>query len=156
MTRIALFFVFLIAGKAFAQEEAPLKMLTTQGMSNEEKLKLIDDITKDMLQPLIRSLYSQRSDEGRSKDNARLTDLFEQIINVPESFDYTFDTLKKDIGVLYSPDRKFRIVHWNIPNDDGTYSYHGFIQSKHHEVKKTGLFRKSSSEIGRASCRERV
>jgi hypothetical protein len=124
-------------------------------MTAEMKQKLIDDITQQMLKPLIRSIYSAKSDVQKEKDNQHLFDLFQQLLNVPESFDYGFDSLRKDIGLLYSPDDKFRIVHWNLPKEDGTHEFYGFIQENFSDKKHGNVFQlypltDKSSEIKNA------
>lgn len=65
-----------------------------------------------------------------------LIQLFEETLKSNTSFDFGFDSLKKDIGILDSPDKTFRIIHWNIPYNDGTYKYFGFIQEKFITGKK--------------------
>lgn len=49
---------------------------------------------------------------------------------------FPFDSLKKDIGILTSPDNKFRIINWNVEKSDGTHQYYGFIQEKYLVAKK--------------------
>jgi len=53
-----------------------------------------------------------------------------------ESFDYHFDSLKF-VGVIYSPDNKVKIINWNLPYNNRTHKYFGFIQYK--KSKKTIL-----------------
>lgn len=133
MKRTIVCFLILIATSAFSQE-----------MTHEMRMKHADEFTRTKLVPLIKQLYSAKTAEEQSKLNRQLLTEFEEAIQI--AFDYRFDTLKKDIGVLYSPDNMFRIIHWDIPKSDGTFDYYGFIQSKHIEIKKTGLFRKSKTE----------
>lgn len=70
------------------------------------------------------------SDEEKNILNTQLLSIVEETLNKPESFDFGFDSLKKDIGILTSPDNTFRFFHWNIPLSDGTFKYYGFIQKK--------------------------
>jgi hypothetical protein len=46
---------------------------------------------------------------------------------LPEAEDYPFDSLKSIVKVA-SPDRKFRILHWNIPLSDGSQRYFGYLR----------------------------
>ncbi len=43
------------------------------------------------------------------------------------SFDHTMDSIPK-IGVLKSPDDKFRLICWNVAFENGTFSYYCFVQ----------------------------
>jgi len=76
------------------------------------------------------------SDDDKNALNKQLLELFEETLNSNNSFLFSFDSLKNDLGVLVSPDQTFRIIHWNIPYADGTYKYFGFIQSKFTTGKK--------------------
>ena len=72
-------------------------------------------------------LYAMQEDGQRSQLNDSILIAFDSVLKSYESFDYAFDTLKR-IGKVYSPDRKLRIFTWNIPWQDGTHTYYGFIQ----------------------------
>jgi hypothetical protein len=93
-----------------------------------------------------RKIFSAKTEAESLKYNKELLENFETVLLEPGSFEnYQFDSLKKDIGILVSPDNKFRIINWNIEKKDGTYEYFGFIQSKHTDIKKKG-FRKIKTE----------
>lgn len=49
-----------------------------------------------------------------------------QALEMEGAFDFPFDSLSF-IGRLNAPDNTFRIFNWNLPHDDGTHSYYGFI-----------------------------
>ena len=72
-------------------------------------------------------LYTFQDDQQRLQMNDTVLSTFESVLSSYGSFDYPFDSLKR-IGKLYSPDHSFRIITWNIPWQDGTHSYYGFIQ----------------------------
>jgi hypothetical protein len=90
---------------------------------------------QDTLQTICKKLYSSRNDAEKQKNNQLLLACFERALNTHESFDFGFDSLKKDIGVLLSPDKKFRIINWNVPKEDGTQEYFGFLQVKQLDKK---------------------
>lgn len=84
------------------------------------------------LAKICQKLYHTRglTDADKEKLNGEMLQTLETALNEPGSFEnYQFDSLRKDIGVLLSPDEHFRIIHWNIPKSDGTHDYYGFIQS---------------------------
>jgi hypothetical protein len=54
-------------------------------------------------------------------------DDFYSSLNAENSFEYPFDTLR-NIGKIYSPDRKLRIYTWNIPVGLADNLYFGIVQ----------------------------
>lgn len=89
------------------------------------------------LQEICKKFYSAKTDEEKRILNQELLVEFEKALEQPNSFDYGFDSIKKDIHILNSDDGKFRIVNWELAKENGTYDYYGFIQSKHTVKKKT-------------------
>lgn len=128
-------FLLLIATSAFSQEP-----------TTEMRLKSVNDLTQTKLKPLVKSLYASITISDQNKYNQELLKAFEEAIELDPNFNYAFDSLKKDIGILVSPDKKFRIIHWNIARADGTFEYFGYIQSWHTTVVKSGLFKKNRKE----------
>ena len=111
--------------------------------SSVEELQIKSDNID--LQVLCHQLYLQKNSNAQKQEqNKKLLLKFEEVLKKPNSFEnYPFDSLKKDIGVLVSPDNKFRIIHWNVPNIDGTHEYYGFIQENYSKTIKKGLFKKT-------------
>jgi hypothetical protein len=101
---------------------------------------------KTNLVSITKKLYSVKTDSEKQKYNQELLTAFEKVLNEPNSFDKNFDSLKNDIGILFSPDNKFKIINWNVPKNDGTQEYYGFIQEKYSQVIKKGLFKKEHLE----------
>jgi hypothetical protein len=116
------------------------------GFSQSGKEKADNVLKEADLVATCKNLYSSKG-EIQLKYNKELIQKFESILNDPNSFEnYEFDSLKKDLSILRSPDNQFRIIHWHIEKSDGTYEYFGFIQSKHSEIKKASLFHKTHTE----------
>jgi len=90
--------------------------------SLEEHHKTLQDISD--------KLYQAKSDSEKNALNTDLINEFERALNQPNSFDFGFDSLKKDISILTSEDNKVKLYTWEIKKDDNTYQYHGFIQYK--------------------------
>jgi len=97
------------------------------------------------LQVLCHKLFHERKKDAEKQEcNRQLLRKFEEVLREPGSFDnYHFDSLKNDIGILTSPDEKFRIIHWNVPAEDGSQEYFGFIQEHFSETIKHGFFKRS-------------
>lgn len=101
---------------------------------------------QDSLLQITKKLYKASNDEQKKMYNTQLLQTFEQAINEPNSLLFEFDSLKNDIGILLSPDKQFKIINWNIPWEDGTHSFYGFIQAKKIVRNKSGLFSKTKIE----------
>jgi hypothetical protein len=85
--------------------------------------------------PLEDSLYKMSERIWKQKDDASMKALsenfslvFQQVLALPGSFEYPFDSLK-GIGKLTADDKRFRIFTWNIHETDGKFSYYGIIET---------------------------
>ncbi|MGQ0829867.1 MAG: hypothetical protein ACT4ON_15890 [Bacteroidota bacterium] len=105
-----------------------LILISFAGMAQENSAVMNN--YQDTLQTICKNLYDSKNDADRQKHNQQLLLTFEKALNTTSSFDYPFDSLKKDMAVLRSTDNKFRIINWYVPKEDGTYEYYGFIQVK--------------------------
>jgi len=85
------------------------------------------EASRDSLSLLFEQLHLQDSDQAKKNMNRDIMDLFSRILAEGESFNLSFDTLRR-IGNLTSPDKKFRIFTWNIPLSGVTHDYHGLLQ----------------------------
>ncbi len=103
------------------------------------------DLYNDTLKTLVKKLYSSKTDPEKQKWNQQLLAIFEQSLNKDNSFEYAYDSIN-DIARIMSPDKTFRIINWNVPKDDGTQEYFGFIQKKQIQIIKKGLFKKETIE----------
>lgn len=103
------------------------------------------DADNDTLKSICKKIYHSKSDLDKKKYNYYLIKTFESVLNKPNSFDYPFDSLN-DVQRLMPLDKTFRIFNWNVPYNDGTQEYFGFIQYKHIQIKKKGLFKKIKTE----------
>ncbi|MBK7183204.1 MAG: hypothetical protein IPH89_09840 [Bacteroidetes bacterium] len=121
MQRILLYFFIFSTTSLFATKD------TTTSYFEAQQTKISAINTK---------LFSAKTDEERQKLNTLLLATLEETLNQPNSFEFPFDSLKKDIGILTSPDNKFRIINWNVEKSDGTHQYYGFIQEKYLVAKK--------------------
>lgn len=66
-------------------------------------------------------------DEDKETINQDIVELMDKVLNNPLSFDYPFDSLKY-IGKIRSSDQRLRIYTWNLPYENGTHRYFGFLQ----------------------------
>ncbi|HSH64508.1 MAG TPA: hypothetical protein VLB84_01610 [Bacteroidia bacterium] len=124
-----------------------LSLLSLSAFSQKQASSNVSDLAdQHQLKTICTHLFSAKNDADKKKYNEELLSAFETILQKPNSFDLPFDSLKNDMGILLSPDNKFRIINWNVEKEDKTYDYYGFIQEKHTLVKKRGLFKKEKTE----------
>jgi hypothetical protein len=96
---------------------------------------------------ICQKLYKAKSDADKLKYNKQLIQKFNAVLSEKNSFEnYHFDSLRNDIGILTSPDNRFRIINWHVPKEDGSQEYFGFIQENFRQVVKKGLFKKEIRE----------
>ena len=132
MKKVSVLILFFISIHVSAQE------VTEQ--------KQVFDLYNDTLRIICKKIYSSTTDIDKQKYNRQLLKTFELVLNKPNSFEYSFDSLN-DVARLSPPDKTFRIINWNIPYSDGTQEYFGFIQYKLVKIKKTGFLKKEKTEI---------
>ena len=80
------------------------------------------------MQPLIEKVANAGTDNERYNANELLVQLFDEALNVEESFQWKWD-LGTYISVLTSSDRQFRVITWPVVRDNGEYECFGFVQS---------------------------
>lgn len=131
MKILSFLILFLFSLSVFSQEKS------------SERLSF--DLYNDSLKFICKKLYTSKTDIDKQKYNKQLLTTFEVVLNKANSFNYPFDSLS-DIALLIPPDKTFRIINWNVPYNDGTQEYFGFIQHKHIQIKKKGLFKKEKTE----------
>lgn len=131
MNRLVVLFLF-ISIPVFSQKQLSGN---AEALTDEHALKAI-----------CTQLFTSKTDADKKKYNQELLAAFENILNKPNSFDIPFDSLKNYMAILVAPDKKFRIINWNLEKADKTYEHYGFIQERYIQVKKTGLFKKEKTE----------
>ena len=67
------------------------------------------------------------SDKDRIALNLIICKQFYTLFDISGSFSYALDSLKT-CGHLYSPDKVFRLITWNVEMNDGTHVHYGFVQ----------------------------
>jgi hypothetical protein len=70
---------------------------------------------------------------------------WERVIADPLILKFPLDSLK-DISVLTSSDKTLRVITWNIPHDDGTHHYFGFVLVRRLKKIKKGFLKYERSE----------
>ena len=82
---------------------------------------------EDSLAALVKQINTSTTDTARLRFNRFFGETLRQALNLQESENYPFDSLKS-LNKVISPDRHFRIFQWNLPGTDGRPRYYGFIR----------------------------
>lgn len=123
---LILFFLVLIAGRAFSQSSLNEAEITIQRIHS--------------------TISPTRTDLLNLASNDSIITLLEQTLNLPGAFEYPFESLKF-LGKIVSDDKKVRIFTWNLPLSGGMNRYYGFILHKP-DNKTTNLFRLTDNSSG--------
>ncbi len=82
-----------------------------------------------ILKPLMEQMFSASTDNERFSANEKFISNLEDALNFERSFNYDFPTLR-NINILTSSDRQFRVFTWAIMSESGEFENFGFIQSR--------------------------
>jgi hypothetical protein len=99
---------------------------------------------EDSLQALELKVFYSKKIADRFEANKQFIACWASILKEERSIQYPFDSIK-EVSRLLSPDKKFRIITWNIFKEDGTHAYFGFIQVNNSKITKKGWFKKETS-----------
>ncbi len=103
-----------------------------------------DSIELKTLEDRISGLFSQMNEASSDKDkeliNTEINGLFEEAMDIESSFRYPFDSLKH-VGKIITSDKKLRIYTWNLPYNNGTHKYSGYLQYNPGKNEKQLVFR---------------
>lgn len=93
-----------------------------------------DKTDYDSLQHLFSGIVQSKNDAEKEDLCEAAVEILESLLHDPASFDQPFDSLK-NMGKIFSPDRKIRFYTWNLLFRDGTSRYYGFVQYRLEENK---------------------
>lgn len=97
-----------------------LNTMAQQGKSNL-------DIFQDSLIKISMATVVAETDAKKADLNGRFVKNLVEALKTPNSFAYPFDSLK-NVSIIKSPDKAFRILSWYVQQENGTYRYFGTIQ----------------------------
>lgn len=97
---------------------------------------------EDSLQHIAQRVFLSKKEKNKFEANKQFLAIWNEVLKDEKSMQYPFDSLKNDVSLLMSPDKKFRIITWNILKEDQTHVFFGFIQVNNSKTVKKGLFKK--------------
>ncbi|NOY37924.1 MAG: hypothetical protein GXO83_10160 [Chlorobi bacterium] len=128
-----------LSGSAFAVSLIFLLTISTSGNSQTSKDTFIK--TEIRLRQYFDTIRTSRSDKTKAFIADTIFGIFSTVLDNPESFTYPFDSLE-NVGKIFPPDSGFRVLNWNIPNNDGTHLYYLMLQfpdTTAHTIKVTAM-----------------
>lgn len=111
---------------------------------SEAELKFYSDI-EDSLKHVSQRVFFSKKEKNKFEANKQFLAIWNEVLKDEKSMQYPFDSLKKDVSLLMAPDKKFRIITWNIIKEDQTHVFFGFIQVNNSKTVKKGLFKKETT-----------
>lgn len=102
---------------------------------------------EDSIRMLQLKVFHSKKDANKLEANKQFLALWSSTLKDEKSMFYPFDSIKKDkdVSVLLSPDKKFRIITWNLLREDETHAYFGYIQVNNSKTIKKGWFKKETT-----------
>lgn len=98
---------------------------------------------EDSLKKIQARVFFSKKESNRFEANKQFLALWTSVLKDEKSLYYPFDSIK-EISRLTSPDKKFRIITWDLLKEDETHVYFGFLQVNNSKTTKKGLFKKET------------
>jgi hypothetical protein len=99
------------------------------------QVESLSKLETDMVEQM-RLIGETKTNVERAAASDSLRVLMIEALNSEGCFEYTFDQLTH-MGVLTSPDGRFRLFNWNVPKEDRSFDYHCFILT---QDEKLGIY----------------
>jgi len=96
--------------------------------------------TENELKTLQKQVFFSKKESDRIAANKQFIAVWDKIVNNSGSLNYAFDSLK-EVSILTPKDKKFKLITWDFPKDDGTHAYFGYLLVNNTKKIKKGLFR---------------
>jgi hypothetical protein len=84
-------------------------------------------LTEDTLTAILTRINRSTDDSTKQKLNSSFYHILHEALMDPEADNHPFLSLKSLVKIT-SPDNKFIIYHWNLPDSKGNHNYYGFIK----------------------------
>ncbi len=95
------------------------------------------------LKSLQKKVFYSKIEKERLDANKEFIKLIESVASNKNALTFPFDSLK-EISTLSPNNKKFKLITWNIPKEDQTHLFFGFLIVNGAVTKKTGLFKRET------------
>ena len=94
---------------------------------------------RDSLKYYFKLIGTENSDSNKLLINRDIQRIIRNTLSLNESFNSPIDSVL-NLGIVKSEDNCVRFYTWNLPFNDGTHKYFGFIQYYSKKDKKYNLY----------------
>jgi hypothetical protein len=115
-----------------------LFFVTSYGQKADSSLMLLRN-TETELKDLQKDVFYSRKEADRLAANKKFIQKWDQIVADPKLLQYPFDSLK-EVSIIFPVDKRFKLITWNVPKDDGTHAFFGYLLVNNSKKIKKGLF----------------
>ncbi len=92
------------------------------------------------LKELQSQVFFSKKESDRVIANKKFIATWDKIISNSSCLNYSFDSLK-EVSILTPKDKKFKLITWDFPKDDGTHAYFGYLLVNNSKTVKKGWFK---------------
>jgi hypothetical protein len=85
--------------------------------------------------------FLSRKESERIEGNKKFMAIWEKVIQDPNCLHYPFDSVV-EVSKLMPKNKKFKLITWNLPLDNGNHAFFGYLLVDNSKVIKKGLFKK--------------
>jgi hypothetical protein len=120
----------------------PLILLTTllsYGQHIDSSFNFFKQIEGE-LKNLQKQVFFNKKESERIAANKQFISTWDKIVSNSYSINYPFDSLN-EVSVLTPKDKKFKLITWDFPKDEGTHAYFGYLLVNNTKKIKKGLFK---------------
>lgn len=92
------------------------------------------------LKNLQKPAFLSRNETERIEANKQFIAIWDHIVADANILKYPFDSLK-EISILNPENKKFKLITWNLPKNDGTHAFFGYLLVNNSKRVKTGFLK---------------
>ncbi len=96
--------------------------------------------TETQLKNLQNDVFFNKKESDRIIANKQFIATWDKIVSNQNCISYVFDSLK-EVSILSPKDKKFKLITWDFPKEDGTHAYFGYLLVNTSKKIKKSLFK---------------
>ena len=96
------------------------------------------------LKELQNQVFFSKKESDRVGANKKFIATWDKIISNSNCLNYSFDSLT-EVSILTPKDKKFKLITWDFPKDDGTHAYFGYLIVNNSKTIKKSWFKRTTT-----------
>jgi hypothetical protein len=112
--------------------------------AQSDSVRSLFSLKLNELKELQYKVFKSKKESERLAANRDFMKAIEAIVQYSAALQFPFDSLK-DISTLSPKDGHFKLLTWNIPRDDESHFFFGFLLADNLKKTKKGLFKTETS-----------